>query len=103
MSNSDRVVVRDLLIEAGYPEAWVTAKAAHVSRVYYHYRRPGPKAPKDNAGLAVYGPEDRSGLLDVARELKDGDASQPNHEAATACDNQRCSMWRQQHGGPCEM
>jgi len=103
MSSSERVVVRDLLIEAGYPEAWVSAKAAHVSRIYYHHRRPGPKAPKDSAGIAVYGPEDRSGLLDVARELKDGDGGQPVRSAAPACDNPRCSMWRQEHGGPCDV
>jgi hypothetical protein len=82
----------DLLIEAGYPEAWVNAKAAHVSSIYYHHRRPGPKAPKDGAGIAVYGPEDKSGLLDVARELKDGNGDRPDGSAAPACDNQRCSM-----------
>jgi hypothetical protein len=102
MSSSERVVVRDLLIKAGYPEDWVSAKAAHVSRIYYHHRRPGIKAPKDSAGIAIYGPEDSSGLLDVARELKDGDSGQPDRNTAPACDNPRCSMWRQEHGGPCD-
>jgi hypothetical protein len=103
MSSGERVVVRDLLIEAGYPEAWVGAKAAHVSRIYYHHRRPGPKAPKDSAGIAIYGLEDKSGLLEVAQELKDGDGKQPDRGAAPTCDNPRCSMWRQEHGGPCEI
>jgi hypothetical protein len=80
----------------------VSAKAAHVSRIYYHHRRPGPKAPKDGAG-AVYGPEDRPGLLDVARELKDGDSSATNREGRPICDNPDCAMWCQDHGGPCEI
>ncbi len=66
MSGGERLIVRDLLIGAGYPADWVSAKAAHVSRIYYHHRRPGAKAAKDGAGIAVYGPEDRAGLLDVA-------------------------------------
>jgi hypothetical protein len=103
MSGSERVVVRDLLIEAGYPETWVSAKAAHVSRIYYHHRRPGANAPKDGAGIAVYGPEDRPGLLDVARELKDGDSSAANREGRPICNNPDCAMWCQDHGGPCEI
>jgi hypothetical protein len=103
MSSDERVVVRDLLIEAGYREEWVSSKAAHVSRIYYHHRRPGPKAPKDSAGIAIYGPEDRSGLLDVARELKEGDTGQPDRGGPPRCDNPRCSMWRQEHGGPCDI
>ena len=97
------MIVRDLLIGAGYPEEWVTAKAAHVSRIYYHHRRPGPKAPKDSAGIAVYGPQDREGLLETARELKDGPGSRSEAGAADTCDNPQCAMWRQQHGGPCEV
>ena len=102
MNSDERVIVRDLLIEAGYLPDWVSAKAAHVSRIYYHHRRPGPKAPKDGAGIAIYGAEDGPGLLDVARELKDGERS-PAAGAATACSNPDCTMWRQTHGGPCEV
>nr|WP_296065340.1 hypothetical protein [uncultured Actinoplanes sp.] len=102
MSGGERVIVRDLLIAAGYPEDWVRAKAAHVSRVYYHHRRPGPKAPKDGAGIAVYGPADSAGLLEVARELRDGTGGSAARDAEDICDNPRCSMWRQAHGGPCD-
>jgi hypothetical protein len=99
--SSDRVVVRDLLIEAGYPEAWVSANSAHVSRIYYHHRRPGPEAPKDGAG-AIYSLEDVPGLLDVALELKDGIGGPPDGKGSPTCNNPKCSMRYQQHGGPCE-
>jgi hypothetical protein len=103
MTSDGRVIVRDLLIEAGYSETWATANSAHVSRTYYHHRRPGPKAPKDNTGIAIYGPEDRSGLLDVARELKSGSGGRANSGTAAPCDNPDCHMWREEHGGPCEV
>jgi hypothetical protein len=102
MSDGDRVHVRDLLIAAGYPDDWVRANAAHVSRTYYHHRRPGPKAPKDGAGIAIYEQSDAAGLLDAARDLKEGNGGRPDRSSGPACDNEKCTMWRQEHGGPCD-
>ncbi len=86
MTRSDRVFVRNILLEAGYPEDWVSAKSGPISGTYYHHRRPGPPAPKDDKGMAIYGPEDVAGLLEVARDLKDGNGaawSVPRHRSAT--------------------
>ena len=102
MTRSDRVFVRDILLGAGYPEDWVSTKSGPISRTYYHDRRPGPPAPKDDKGMAIYGPEDVAGLLEVARDLKDGNGSSLERPAPPACGNPKCSMWRQQHGGPCD-
>jgi hypothetical protein len=102
MTRSDRVFVRDVLIRAGYAEDWVSAKSGPISRTYYYDRRSGPPAPKDDKGMAIYGPEDVAGLLEVARDLKDGNGGRLERPAPPTCGNTKCSMWSQQHGGPCD-
>ncbi|GAA3388687.1 hypothetical protein [Cryptosporangium minutisporangium] len=102
MITNNRLSVKDLLIDDGFAPEWVSTYAAIVSRIYYHDVMKGVGMRKDAQG-AVYGQSHASGLLQVARGLRDnpnGVARAQSEKAA--CQNDKCAMWMTVHGGPCD-
>jgi hypothetical protein len=101
MTDSDRVFPKDLLLEAGFPPAWVSTYAAIVSKIYYHDVMEGVGMRKDAKG-AVYTRADASGLIQVARGLRDNpDGAGSARPESAVCRNDRCDNWMTTHAGEC--
>jgi hypothetical protein len=101
VSDGNRIFPKALLLEAGFPDAWVSTYAAIVSKIYYHDVMLGVGMRKDSRG-AVYTNADAAGLLQVARGLRDNPNGAAHGRPENAiCQNDRCEMWMTSHAGPC--
>jgi hypothetical protein len=78
-----RVSVHDLLTtRCGWSDAEARERGKNVSHYYDNHIR-ATKALKDAQGIAVYDEDDVPGLMEAARNLKNGEASQSSYNKPT--------------------